>query len=328
MIAQRARRLAATAATGALVAACGTTGGSTGDAAADFPQQTVQVIFPFDAGSPGDVNARALAEQAEGFLGTDIEVVNRPGAAGTIGVTEVIQAKPDGHTIGMVPIAPMTVQPHRNELAYGGPEDYEPIMGTSLIVEALSVKADSPYETLEDFIAAATSDKATVAVSGEGTILDIDAKLLAAESGANIDTVSYDGEQQLLAAMLGDTTDAAVSGVSAVKPFVESGDVRVLGVYAEETVPVLPDVPTMAELGYDITFGVNNFLIAPKGTDPAIIEALHDAFHQAWETDEYQSFLEDQGFIPQYMSTDELGGFLEEQYAQYGEVVEQLNLSS
>lgn len=291
-----------------------------------YPERAITMIFPFAAGSPGDLNARALAAEAEPILGVSIQVVNREGAAGTIGATEVIQSEPDGYTLGFVPIAPMTIQPQRTDLPYGGPDDYEPVMGATLIAEALSVRADSPWQTLDDFLAAAEADTLTVAVTGQGTILDIDAKVLALESGANLETVSFDGEQQALGAMVGETTDAAVTGIAVVGPFVESGDARVLGVFAEERAPTLPDVPTMPELGYDITFGVDNFIIAPKGTDEAIIDKLHDAFRQAWETEEYQNFLEEFGFIPQYKSPEELRDFLSETYERYGEVVEELGL--
>ena len=326
---KRLIRILAVAMIMALVAACGEqrmTGGGGADAGTDFPEGPIKLIFPFAAGSPGDVNARALAKEATKSLGVEVQVVDRPGAAGTIGATEAVQAKSDGYTLGFVPIAPMTVQPQRTDLAYQGPDDYEPVIGLTLVAEAISVPADSPYETLEDLVDAAKSEKKAVAVSGKGTILDIDARLLAEESQSKLETVSYDGEQQLLAAMLGGTTDAAVSGVSAVQPFVDAKEARVLAVFAEERVPTMPDTPTTKELGYDVTFGVTNFIFAPKGTDPAVIDKLHQGFHEAWKSDAYQDYLEKAGFIPQYMPPDELRTFLEQEYEKYGEVVQTLDL--
>ncbi len=330
MFSTRINSLALAGALAVALAACGGAGGASSDRgggpAAGYPKRDVTLIFPFAAGSPGDVNARALSKQAERFLKTGIQVVNRAGAAGTIGATEVIQAKPDGYTVGLVPIATMMVQPQRTKLPYGGPDDYRPVMGVSVIPEALTVRADSPWRTLNDFLADAKSRDQSVATTGEGTILDIDAKLLAMESGTRFKTIAFDGEQQALAATVGGTTNAAVSGVSVALPFVKSGRARVLGVFSEKRVPSLPDVPTMPELGYNVTFGVNNFIIAPKGTDDAVVKVLGDAFHQAWKTEEYQTFLDKNGFIPQYMPTSELKTFLSAQYKQYGEVLTKLGL--
>lgn len=254
-------------------------------------------------------------------------MVDKPGAAGTVGVTQVIRAEPDGYTLGFVPTAPMTMQPHIRNLVYDTPDDYEPIVAVSHVAEAFSVRADAPWDTLKEFLQSAQDTRRTVAVSGEGTILDIDARLLAKRSGANLTTVSYEGEQQLLSAMLGGTADAAVSGVAAIQPFAEAGKAKVLAVFAEERVPSMPKVPTVKEAaGYSITFGVTHFLIAPKGTDKDIINKLVDIFRQASKTESYQQFLKENGFSYMYMSPKELEAFLWKRYKQFDKVADELNL--
>lgn len=292
----------------------------------DYPDRAITVIFPFAAGSPGDVNVRALAKEVEPELGQSLEIVNKDGAAGTAGMNEVASAKNDGYTAAFTPIAPLTIQPQISDLNYDDIDDFEPVIGTSTTPQVLSVAADSPYKTLEDLIAAGKKSTLKLSTTGRGTILDVDASLLAKESGASFSNVAFEGEQQALGALVGGTTDLAVSGTTAAMPFEKSGDIRVLGVFSDEKLEVFPDAPTVPSLGYDITFAVDNFVLLPAGTDPAVVDTLHDAFKKGVDSDGYTKFLEENGYVKQYLDPDEVEKHIADQYEQYSTVIEDLGL--
>lgn len=313
------------------LAVAGTTLLMTGCAALDsesgeYPDTKVEVIFPFAAGSPGDVSVRALAQQVEPALGEKLEIVNKDGAAGTAGLSEVAAAKPDGYTLGFSPIAPLTIQPQIADLSYQGIEDFEPVIMISKQPEVLSVSADAPYDTLRDLIAIGKEKTLKLATTGKGTILDVDASLLAQQSGADFSNVPFEGEQQALGALVGGTTDVAVSGATAALPFAKSGDIRILGVFTDKPIETFPDVPTVKSQGYDITFGVDNFVLAPKGTSDDVIDTLHDAFKKGMKSAEYRKFLQDNGYVEQYMDGDDLETFIDRQYDEYTKVIDDLSL--
>ena len=297
-----------------------------GDSSGDYPDRSITVIFPFAAGSPGDVNVRALAKEVEPELGQSLEIVNKEGAAGTAGMNEAASAESDGYTAAFTPIAPLTIQPQISDLNYESIDDFEPVIGTSKTPQVLSVAADSPYKTLKDLIAAGKKSTLKLSTTGRGTILDIDASLLAQQSGASFSNVPFDGEQQALGALVGGTTDLAVSGTTAAMPFEKSGDIRVLGVFSEEKLDTFPDAPTIPSLGYDITFAVDNFVLLPKGTDPELVDTLHDAFKKGVESDAYAKFLTHNGYVKQYLDPDDLDEHVAEQYEQYTTVIEDLDL--
>ncbi|MGH3357193.1 MAG: Bug family tripartite tricarboxylate transporter substrate binding protein, partial [Nocardioidaceae bacterium] len=140
--------------------------------------------------------------------------------------------------------------------------------------------------------------------------------------------VPFEGEQQALASLVGGTTDVAVSGATAAIPFEKSGDIRILGVFTDKPIDTFQDAPTLKSQGYDITFGVDNFVLAPKGTPDDVIDTLHDAFKKGMESDEYQTFLADNGYVEQYMGGDELESYVESQYDEYTKVIDDLGLAA
>lgn len=137
----------------ALAAAAGVASVAT---AADFPAKPVTIIVPFGAGGGTDITTRTLAGPMAEALGADIVVKNTAGAGGTIGAAETARARTDGYTIGMMPVGPMTTQPHLRELPYG-PESFDYICQAYSAPSALVVRADSPFGSLEEMLAHAKS---------------------------------------------------------------------------------------------------------------------------------------------------------------------------
>ncbi|MGH3524488.1 MAG: Bug family tripartite tricarboxylate transporter substrate binding protein, partial [Mycobacterium sp.] len=270
--------------------------------ARNYPTRPVSLVFPFGAGSPGDVNARKLAETIKPSLHGTVQVVDKPGAAGTLGVTEVVRAKPDGYTLGLVPIAPMTVQPLRSKLPYGDPSTYQPIAMLTTISEVLFVPASSPWKTLEQFLTYAKQHpgKVSIATSGVGTVLDIDSKLLAKKAHTKWTDVAFSGEQDVAANTVGGQTTAGIAGAPGAINYVKAGKLRVLAAFSAHRLPELPNVPTAVEKGYDITFGVNNFIIGPKGLPTPVVKKWSGAVQKAVNTAEFQQFAKRNSYAVTY----------------------------
>lgn len=127
---------------------------------AQYPEKPVTILVGFGAGSGGDLIARGLAEAAKKHLRQPIVVVNRPGAAGTVAISEAIVAKPDGYTLGLGTVGTLTLQPHQTPLSYGGPETYVPVAKLVTQPHVLMVRAGAPWRTVQEFLDTARASRA------------------------------------------------------------------------------------------------------------------------------------------------------------------------
>jgi tripartite-type tricarboxylate transporter receptor subunit TctC len=275
---------------------------------AAYPEKPVTMICVFPAGGAMDMTARALAEAAKKYFPKPFAVVNRPGAAGTIGTAEAIQARPDGYTIGITAVAVLTVQPHRTKLPFGPPEDYTPIIKLVNQPVVLAVKQDAPWKTIQEFIqfGRANPGKLRVGCPGIGTIPMLDAEQLKMMSQADLTTVPFAGGAESVPAMLGGHVEAVSQHPSEVMAHVKAGKARVLVVFEEKRNVLFPDAPTSKELGYDITMGVYYMLIGPKGLSSQIVTLIHDAAKKAMEDPIFIKPMEARGFDITYEGPQDL----------------------
>ena len=269
---------------------------------AAYPEKPVSMICVFPAGGAMDMTARALSEAAKKYFPKPFAVVNRPGAAGTIGTAEVIQAKPDGYTIGITAVAVLTVQPHRTKLPFGSPEDYTPIIKLVNQPVVLAVKQDAPWKTIQEFMqyGKANPGKLRVGCPGIGTIPMLDAEQLKIMSRVDLTSVPFAGGAESVPAMLGGHVEAVSQHPSEVMAHVKAGKARVLLVFEEKRNALFPDAPTARELGYDITMGVYYLLIGPKGLSPQIVTLIHDAAKKSMEDPIFKKPMETRGFDISY----------------------------
>jgi len=302
----------AIAATGLTLAAC-----STGDAAgeATFPDDDVTLIVQAAAGGGSDLTSRALATELEPVLGQSVVVENRPGAAGSTAMQFVADQDADGYTIGFSPV----------EIAMLGhegydvdPADYDFLGQIMLAPGVLVVPADSPYDTLEEFVDAAQGETLAVANSGAGSIWEAAALGLAADTGAQLEPVPFDGGGPALAAAVGSQVDAAVAGAGEVSAAVADKQVKALAVFHEETYPELPDVPTAAEAGYDLEFGGWGGIYAPAGLPDEVRTTLEAAIEEAATSDGFVETVSGSGNLPVYKTADEFTEFVNSEYDRFG----------
>jgi tripartite-type tricarboxylate transporter receptor subunit TctC len=308
---------AALAASGLALAACSDGGtGSGGGGGEEFPTDDITLIVQAAAGGGSDLTSRALATELEPVLGQSIVVENRPGASGSTAMQYVAGQEPDGYTIGFSPV----------EIAMLGhsgydvdPADYDFLGQIMLAPGVLVVPADSPYDTLEDFVDAAQSTPLSVANSGAGSIWEAAALGLAAETGAQLNPVPFDGGAPALAAAVGGQVDAAVAGAGEVSAAVEEGQVKALAVFHDEAYPDLPDVPTAADAGYEnLEFGGWGGIYAPAGLPDDVRSTLESAIEEAATSDGFVDTVTKSGNLPLYKSADEFTDFVNSEYDRFG----------
>lgn len=291
---------------------------------AAYPDKPVTFIVGFPAGGASDMTARALSEAVKKHFPRPLVVVNRPGAAGTIGAAEIVQAKPDGYTIGLSAVAVLTVQPHRTKLPYDTPDDYTPIIKLNNLPVCFAVKADAPWKTMKDVLeyARAHPGKLRVGHGGNGTILHLDLELFKTKAGVDLTAVPFTGGAESVPALLGGHVEGVNIHHGEIVPHVKAGKARVLAVYEEKRNPLFPDVPTFRELGYDVTLGVYYLVIGPKGLAPGIVTALHDAFKKAMEEDAFINAMKARGFDVAYEGTGDIKKRLLRDYEQNAKLVD------
>ena len=192
----------------------------------------------------------------------------------------------------------------------------------------LAVKADSKWQTLEDFIedAKANPDKLTVSNNGTGASNHIGAAHFAYEAGIKITHVPFGGSTDMIAALRGNHVDATVAKISEVGNLVKNNELRVLAVFTEKRLANFSDIPTLKEKGYNVLFGSARAIVAPKGTPDEVIKTLHDTFKTALESPENVEKSNNSNLPLQYMSPEELTNFINEQEIYIKEIVPKLGI--
>lgn len=296
--------------------------------AAAYPERGVTLVCPFPAGGAMDIVARHLVEAMKPHFPAPVTVLNRPGAAGTIGNSEVVQARPDGYTIGISAVAVLTVQPHRTDLPYKGPDTYEPIIKLVNLPIVFAVRADNPARTMRDFLELARNapGKLRVGSPGLGTILHLNLEMLKREARVDLTHVPFAGGAESVPALLGGHIDGLNAHPSEILPHVQAGKARVLAVYQEQRNRLFPDAPTFRELGYDITLGVYYLLIAPKGAPAAVLRTLHDAARKALDEPVFVNMARTRGYEIEYKGPEALRQELWDSYRKNEALIRVLGL--
>jgi putative tricarboxylic transport membrane protein len=297
--------------------------------AAAYPDKPLTLIVPYPAGGAADLIARTLADMAKPHFPQPIAVVNRPGGGGTVAAAEVVRARPDGYTLGLLTIAIMTLQPHRVSLPYKTPDDYASIIEVMNVPVVLVVRTDAPWKTLKDYLEAARANpgKIRAGTPGIGTTTHIAIEMLKDQAGVDITHVPYAGNAESVPALLGGHIESIMLNPSDVIPHLRAGKVRFLATSEPRRSPVYPDVPTLAELGYpDAGIGVAYSVFGPKGTPPQVVQVVHDAFKRVIDTDAYKKFALETSSNVEYRGPVELRRQLDRDYVFFGKAVDKLKL--
>jgi len=227
------RTLLALAAGFALLAAAPL--GALAQSTADYPAKPIELIVPFGAGGGTDVLARVFAEAAKKHVSQPIIVLNKPGASGGIGLSEVVAARPDGYKIAMITVE-MAIIPHMGIAKFSPENDFTPIVRLNADPVVLTVRAESPWKTIEEIVDAATKTKEPLKFGNAGTggVSHLAAAALQQKIGATFTHVPFQGNAPAVVALLGGHIDAVMASPSEVATFIASGKLRALAVLADQ----------------------------------------------------------------------------------------------
>lgn len=250
------------------------------------PPSDVTVIIAYKAGSGTDTGARLLASQAEKYVGKTLIINNLPGADGKIGWTELVNAKPDGRTIGFINLPTFTTLATMPDSTFKV-KDIIPVCNHLSEAGVVVVKADSPWKTLKDLVAAC-KEKNTYRCSTNGVEASnhTAAQLLAKSAGFDYKAIPYGGTADQLLALRQGEVHFSCAKVADVAQLIQGDkpELRILGVFSRERLPELPDVPTLGEQGYyDQWYGTARCLVVPAGTPDEIVNFYVDAFRKTME---------------------------------------------
>ncbi len=255
----------------------------------DYPSRPITFICPWPAGGTADQSMRSICQVAAGVLKQPIAVENRAGAAGMIGAKAIAAARPDGYTIGQIPIS-VTRFSQLGMLQADPRKDFTYLARTSGQTFGIAVLPNSPFKTLKDMVAAAKASpgKVTYAHSGIGGATHVGMEEFALAAGIGLNAIAYKGGAPALQDTLGGQVDMLVDS-SSWAPHVEAGKLRLLATWGEQRTPRFKDAPTLKELGYQVVVDAPNGIGAPRGLPPDVEKKLRDALRFAVASDEFKA---------------------------------------
>jgi len=297
-------------------------------AAAQYPDRPVTLLAGYPPGGLVDVVSRLVAEGMKGKYPAGLNVVNRPGAAGSLAVAEVTRARPDGYTIVLTPQSALVIAAQMQELAYKTPDDYDPVINLVAYYPMIAVRSESPYQNMNQLVADAKAKPGAIRVGspGEGTSSHLNLEEFMRLAGAKMTHVPFQGWGQSSPALLGGHIEALVAQPGELKGQVDGKRMRVLVNFTPKRHPVFPDVPTARELGWDVSNGVWYMLLAPKGTPAAVVRHIHDAAKAAIEDPKFTADMTGRGIDVDYRPGEALRADLWREYKLHTDILRRVGM--
>ncbi|GGE53788.1 hypothetical protein GCM10007276_33590 [Agaricicola taiwanensis] len=259
-------------------------------AAAEYPERPITMVVPFAAGGGTDISARTIAKFLEEEIGGKIVVVNKPGAAGEIGLAEVANAKPDGYTIGIINTPGIVTIPIEREARFSL-DSFDMIAGVVDDPGTINVLESSPIKSIEDLVNAAKEKpgEITVGTQGVGSAGHIGILLLERAAGIDLKPIPFTGASTARNALLAGEIQASMANLGEALTFAAGAPWRILGVMSPEPAAIAPEVPTFKSAGYDIEGGSLRGIGAPKGTPTEVLDKLSAGLAKVVENEEFKT---------------------------------------
>lgn len=285
-----------------------------GQQSAKYPAKPVEFIVPWGPGGGADQTARTSAPHVEKTLGVSFPVVNVAGATGATGLAKLLAAQNDGHSIAVYIGDSHAVLASAKDKAAWKLEDLAPVARMIKTPSFLFVKADGKYKSWADFEreAKANPGKLKVGITGQGSPDDMTIQFLAGK-GIKLQGVPFPNPSERYVSVIGGHVDALYEQAGDVRQYLEGKQMLPIIVFNEDRFPAFKDIPCSKELGLNIFLPQTRSVVAKAGTDPAKIKVLADAFKKAYDSPEYQKWLEQQyGTKDSYLGPEDTMKFLKE----------------
>ncbi|WP_332745969.1 Bug family tripartite tricarboxylate transporter substrate binding protein [Hydrogenophaga sp.] len=294
-----------------------------------WPDKTVTLVVPFPPGGSTDLIARTLQGKLQEKLGGTFVVENKAGATGTIGATQVVRAAPDGHTLFVSSLGPFVIAPHLIKVPYDATKDFDYITVAVQAPNVLVVPAVSPHKTMADVIAfqKANPGKMTFASSGAGSSDHLTAELFWVQTGTSGVHVPYKGGGPVMTDLLGNQVDSSFMNINTAMPQITAGKLRALSITSATRSPLLPNVPTLQELGIkDANVYSWQAVAAPKGLPADIKAKLHKAIAETLNDPTVKPKLLDLGFEIVANTPEQFTSFQAAEHARWKKLIETRNI--
>lgn len=295
-----------------------------------WPDKPVRFVVPYTPGGGTDTVTRHIAEKITQETKWAFIVDNKPGAGGNIGLDMVAKARPDGYTIGMGQTANLAINPAAlPKMPFDPAKDLVPVALVAELPMVMVVRADSPWKSLGDMIAAAKARPGEVkqALAATGTVGHLAGEMLARKAGLKVLNVPYKGAAPAITDMLGGQTDYMFATPQAVLGMVQGGKLRALAVTSAKRISVLPNVPTVAEQGYKSFEAVDwKVIVAPAGTPADIVRRLNAAAAKALAQPAMIARLADEGSVPMSGSPEEVAKYIRAEQAEWGKLIREAGI--
>ena len=292
--------------------------------AAAFPNKPIKILVPFNAGSGADASSRFYGEMLAKHFGQQVLVENKPGASGVIAVQATRQAPADGYTILMGSNSPVVVNVLTiKNLPYDPFKDLRPLYGIAISPVAFAVRAESPYKTVADLVAAAKKDNRPLQLGNYSAGYQLVAAWLGTASGLPVTHIPYKGAAQMLTDVIGGQLELGVVDFTGTTELMKGGRLRVLAITADKRDPKYPDIPTMKESGFpDFETSVWSAFFMRAETPNDVVEKLAAAMHKAMSSEAgraYQATLPSSALM---MGPKELGEFQLREFQRFKKVAD------
>mgnify|MGYP003343436460 CR=1 FL=1 len=299
-------------------------------AQANYPNKPITFIVPYGAGGGSDSRSRQIAQKMSAILKQPIVVENKPGAGGNIGTEMIARAAPDGYTIGMGNFAPLAVNKTLfGNLRYDPEKDLVPIILIERGPLVLVVNPNSPYKSVQDLVKAAKAKPGTLTFSsgGIGGTHQLSAELFKINAGIDMIHAPYKSGAAALMDLMANNVTMMFDQMYSAMPSIKADKLRPLAITSRTRSPLLPNVPTFAEVGYPKVEVLNwQGLIAPKGTPKEIIDKLNTAANEALKDPVIREQMLSQGNEIGGGSPAEFAALIKSESAKWGVVVKTANI--
>ncbi|WP_185856123.1 tripartite tricarboxylate transporter substrate binding protein [Vreelandella populi] len=306
---------------------------ASGSVLADYPERPLTLIVPWAAGGGTDATARTIARALEEELGQNVNVVNRTGGSGVVGHTAILNAKPDGYTIGLATVEVNTMHwQGLTDLTY---EDLTPIAQINYDSPGIQVATDGAFESLDALMEAIRTEpkgSLTASGTGQGGIWHLAFAGFLMDQGIPADQVIWvpsEGSAPAMTELASGGVDVVSTSVPEARSMIDAGRVKSFAVMAPERLSAFPDIPTTNELvGSDYQVGAWRGIVGPQGMDAEVVATLESALEAAYQSDTYQDFMTQRGFGTEWRNAEEFGQMMEEMDGILGEIVKQVGLAN